>query len=158
MNPNWNRWIKASVFNHLVTELGTEDHIYIEASPRKTSEQPRWFELRFDGPEWFSRRLNQWFMTIEVNVLVSVKSDLKQLYTIDNLTGRAVVAFSKTIPVLKLGSESGDDQSHVTCLRLTSTKRDGIQVSNFGIVQTASQLEQSTVEAHFTGDFINGSV
>jgi hypothetical protein len=151
-NENINRWIFASIAKHF-DDRRKDIILYIEGQERNTSNLQQYFELRIDGPYIVELSKNYYRVDLEVNVLCTAKTDPKDNYLIQRLTGIICSAFTRTINVYKFGIGLEDDQSLVICLQMRTDHKELLQVSNFGQVEPDARLHQSTVEGHYRGHF-----
>jgi hypothetical protein len=145
INPNWTRWIKASVFSHLETELlaaipGLQVLIEPEPGIDHGSNQ-QWVELRMDGPDYDVYPSREWGVEVEINVLMSRLIGDGNIYTLDTLKGAVQEAMSGTINITKRGDGAQDDGSHVACLRLSD-----LFTRDFGRVGPSHEMHQATTE------------
>lgn len=150
-NENWPRWLVASVNKHF-SQLEDEDiKVFYEGQVRQTADWDDFVEVRVDGPYWRQTTRNNYIVRIEVNILIQHSiSPAKNLYTITTINGKVGRCMS-TIPVYKLGSETGDDGTQIGCLELVSNpaSRDWTRHNEFGQIETKTSLRQESVEGHF---------
>ncbi len=156
-DPNWQRWIYASLATYFKTVCDDNDiPIFIEGSPRTTDDLEDWVEIRILGPDWNSGTAIEWVAdNIEVSALVMSKLNQTNNYRIHDNIGIIVDAFVAPIPVFKLGTGVGDDQSQITCLQSKTKGRDQIKVAPFGQVDPNTQLLRASVDGFFWGNFFN---
>lgn len=154
MNPNWPRWIKASVVKAFQTELGDNLQMFVEECTDRSVLQgdSDFCELRLDGPTGYERSLGEWELTIEINVLVSSIRSEKDAYQIDRNNGLVAQCFTNGITVFRYGTGEGDDSGEEGCLILRTDKNSGVVVSNFGAPPDVRIL-QSSIEGHYKGKF-----
>lgn len=158
MNPNWQRWIVSSIHKHFKAACDAASiKYYAEAVPSNMEKDQLsfWCEGRIDGPYWSGGAKGQYPCIIEVNMFLTVKKDLQDIYQADRLKGILTVPFTTALPVLKLGVGTDDDPtSVVTCLNLITDGREKLVVSDFGQSGPGVQVKQACVEGHFHGDFV----
>jgi len=155
VNKNWPRWIYSSVAKHFSDKCIADGlPIYIETSPRDTNKLQDWVEFRLDGPFFTGHTKNEWGIIIEVNLVISSAKNERNNYRVFTNQGLICGYFAQEIPVFKLGVGVDDDQSLLTCLQLITEGREKLVVSNFGQIDTAKQLLQSTVEGHYRANLI----
>jgi len=149
MNSNWPRWIFASVAHHFGSVTGYKT--FIEGEPRDTWAEKDFIEVRVDGPYFVKLDAATWEAMIEVNILVQVAMDFKDLYRIHTMVGVVAAAFSPGPQIFKYGSSGGDDQNLLGCLELLQDKRERqiLAISHFGQIAPDKLLQQATVEGHF---------
>jgi hypothetical protein len=147
-NPNWNRWLRASVIKHFATELAIFNP-HVEGVKRTDMCKDDFCEIRMDGPYFAEISKNVYDVTVEVNILIqTAMTRSKNLYT-HEIIGGAVCAAFVTIPVFKLGQESGDDGTQIGCLQRMDQPQRPIKVNDFGQIEAATLLRQATVEGHY---------
>lgn len=148
-NPNWNRWLRASVNKHFAAQLSAYN-VFIEGMKRTRNDKDDFCEIRMDGPYFREVSKDYFEVYIEVNILVQTAiTRSKNLYQHEDILGAASAAFT-TIPVFKLGSNDGDDESQIGCLNLRSQPQDPVKVSDFGQIKAETELRQACVEGHYT--------
>lgn len=147
-NPNWNKWLRASVNKHFTEKLSTY-------SPRIEGVKPidmsldDMCEIRMDGP--YYSELNKNFFDIVLEVIILVQTAItpsKNLYKHDVTLGTVCESFTD-IPVLKLGPDSGDDSSQIGCLTLVSAPQNSVRVIDYGQVEVASLVRQAVVKGQY---------
>lgn len=151
-NPNWPRWIFASVSKHFADAASAASiPLFIEGQHRATRELKNFFELRVDGPTLREVSKGCWIFRVEINILVqSVMTDTNY-HTHHQNVGVAAAALTSTISVYKKGNNAQDDQSFVGCLQLLQDRerRDFVEINHFGQIDTKTKLMQASVEGHY---------
>lgn len=162
VNPNWARWIFASVGKAL-KEVATTNSIPVlvehldERSDAVMKATDR-AEIRITGP--FCQELSQGYFRIwvDVNVLLTSRFDgpTKNPYTIIKNAGLFCEAMSMNIAVWNYGGEAGDfdpddpdTQVFIGCLAPRDGKNDSIRVFHFGQTDKTDKLKQSAVDARY---------
>lgn len=147
LNPNWPRWILASVSYHFDGYRGSIP-LYVEGQTKKIPLSDSGYELRYDGPNIAEGTLDDWSIEIDINLLVKTLINLDSLEHQRDI-GQMMAGFTHTIGVFKFGSGGGDDDSQIGCLQLV--KRDGrntIEINQFGQIGASSiNMQQSTIDA-----------
>lgn len=148
-DPRLTRWIHASVRQWLEDrkrqKLSTIV-IFCEADIRQTNKTTEHLELRIDGPyERKEGTRNEFYADVEVNILVNTTYFENELFRHQNNMGLASYLLDSSIPIFKIG-DNRDDKALVGVLRLESSPL----TSNFGQIDNSVQVQQGTVEAHFT--------
>lgn len=139
MNANWSKWIKASVYNFLETELAPT-FTFFEGNTRKTGDQEFFFEVRIDGPIIYRQAKNTWKHVIQVNILC-VAYLARNGFDLTRLVGRAGSALSKKIPVYD------GDGALLGCLALDDTAREKyLRMREYGQIGPKVQQLQGTAE------------
>lgn len=147
---NLNRWIKASYIMELRKRLTNAD-VFVEGQDRATSKRDSHFEVRIDGPytDPCGGR-GEYRSYVEVNILVSATRDEQDIYRVDNLKGVAAEALNKDFCIYKVGNvgkNADDDESLVGIMKLLPLDR--IKVSDFGMIDSNTEVYQAVAEAHY---------
>lgn len=153
-NPNWPRWIFASVSKHFADAASVAGvPLFIEGQHRDTLELKDFFEMRMDGPTLREVSKGCWVLRIEINILVQSAMDDSNYHRIHQDVGIVSAAFEKSIGVYKKGRNDPDpdDQSFLGCLKLiqNASTRDFLEINHFGQIDTKTKLIQATVEGHY---------
>jgi hypothetical protein len=142
------KWIFASVAKHFDDRKQTLP-LFIEGMVRQTNKETNWAEFRLDGPYLTEVSRGQWYIEIEVNVLVESATNTQDAYIYLKNVGIMAAAFTKTIKVFRLGDEAGDDGSLVGCLILKQEYREKLVISHFGETHPNEKQRQSQIEGHY---------
>lgn len=165
-NPNWARWVFASVAhklklvatNHslavLVDHLDERTDAFMKASDR--------CEIRVTGP--FSQELSEGYhrLWVDCNVLLTSRYDgqRKNAMSIIKLAGLFQEAMSSPIPIWNYGNESGDyieddEATHIFlgCLLPRPGNSEGTKVFHFGQADKTDKLKQTMIDARYVGYF-----
>jgi hypothetical protein len=164
-NPNWARWIFASVAYHL-KQVATVNSIpvlieHLDERSTGTMEPTLRAEIRITGP--YTRELSHGFYRIfaDVNVLLTSRyeGDQKNAYDILIAAGHFHTAMDGPIPVWNYGGELNDydpdvpeTQLHLGCLTPRDGKNDLVRVLNFGQIDKVSKVRQTAVDARYVMD------
>jgi hypothetical protein len=154
-NPNWARWVFASVATYLKeVAADAEIPVLIEGLDERTTEfmsATDRCEVRITGP--FTREVShEWFqIEVLVNVLfVSRYEEQKNQYAIIQKTGVFQEAMDGPIAVRKYGAGPDDDEhALVGCLSPVQGRNDAIRVMHFGQITPTDRLKQSMVDARY---------
>ena len=148
-DPNWSKWLHASVYNHFSQDDVLNDmKFFTEDMKRDTNRVSEWLEVRIDGPRLEKTGTNNWIMWAEVNLLVSTHKNSKKLLRHQQNIGSVVAAITD-IPIYRYGDEDGDDGSLVGCLQLIQDFHNKIDVIQMQVVEHAVELLQSMAEGHY---------
>ncbi len=154
-NPNWVRWIRASVNQHFHTIVQPSGLMLLfEGTDRRTEDQRDASELRLDGPKINEISKGYWRFDIVIDVLIKSALSDQNIYTIERDQGNVLAAFTTSISVFKYGDGIDDDQTYLGCLVLCPDYGEAIIVTNFGQVQNEVRVRQSTVEATYRMELI----
>lgn len=152
INPNWSRWIFASLIDHF-SSMKQNTNFFVEGEDRdpKISD---FAELRLDGP--YFNELNVDFWTIDINVAIiiqTVRND-EDIFKLQRFIGIYVQPFTTDIPIYKYGEGSDDDQSLLGCLKLATNPGEKIRVDVFNQIKAATPVGQASIEAHYNMSLI----
>lgn len=151
MNPNWPRWIWASVSKWFSDIITPNIPMYVEGDDRGTGLLATYTEFRMDGPTGKEQNKGIWALYIAINVLVVVKKNETDTHTQFKIQGQVTNAFTQVIPIYRYG----DDDGFIDCLTLRTDNRNGIIISQFGQISPDLNVLQSTIEGHYRGIFKN---
>ena len=154
-NPNWARWVFASVATYLKGIATSEQlPVLIEGLDDRTTEfmeATDRCEVRITGP--FTKELSHNYFQVEavVNVLfLSRYEEEKNQYAVMHKIGVFHEAMDGAIAVYKYGNEQGDDEhALVGCLSPVQGRNDAIRVMHFGQVDPTNRIKQSMVDARY---------
>ncbi len=153
-NPNWARWIFASIAKNLNT---VADDNGIEAIVEGVDDETDGFtqatdhvEIRISGP--FTKEMSgEYRIQMDVNVILTSRFDAKQKNRHLLLTNAGLfhAAMDGAILIYKYGDGVEDDDSYLGCLVPRSGKNDTIRVIHFGKVDPTDKVKQSVVDARY---------
>ena len=154
-NPNWARWVFASIATYL-KQVAEESHLpaLVEGLDDRTTEfmeATDRCEIRITGP--FTKELSHNYFQVEVlvNVLfLSRYEEQKNQYAIMQKIGVFHEAMDGAIAVYKYGREPRDDEhALVGCLSPVQGRNDAIRVMHFGQFNPTDRIKQSMVDARY---------
>lgn len=151
-NPNWPRWIFASVSKHFADKMVTASlPLFIEGQWRDTSSLPDFVEMRVDGPRTMEVSKDCWLFKLEINCIVQSVMNDTSYHRIHQNVGEVAASYSRSIEVTKKGDGPLDDGSHVGCLQLLHSRerRDSLEIHHFQQIDPDKQLMQASVEGHY---------
>lgn len=157
-NPNWARWIFASIAYHLKqVALANDLPILVEHLDERSESFMRATdrgEIRITGP--FSEELSHDYfrLLLDVNVLLTSRYDgaKKNPYEILKLAGQFHEAMDSPIPCWNYGNEVGDyiDGNSTTHVFLGCLRNDRpVRVFNFGQNEKTDKLKQTAIDARY---------
>lgn len=154
-NPNWQRWIKASVNKYMAGQfdnvpIDQKTLFFAEGFERNTEKAGDWVECRVDGVFFEEKAKGQWHGGVEINLAISVNQDMINAYRQEVLQGHSQSFLVDCICINKVGDLPDDDGTELGCLRLLQGRREKIVTSNFGKIAPNTRILQSTVEAHYS--------
>lgn len=132
-----------------LVEQGFE--LFIEGDDRLTNKSPKHFELRVDGP--YFRNVGsrgELCSYIEVNLLGNSTRNPDNFFERHNLQGFMSFLLNRDVCIYRtgnVGKVEEDDESVVGTMQLLPA--DMIKVSDFGMVDTNTEVYQSVAEAHY---------
>ena len=145
MDVNLPRWLKASIVTHFITELDSYD-IYVEGAKRSTYSKESYLELRVSNPSRCVMSHSVVRYLIDVNLLV-YHTGFENIYDLSDMVGACIATFKQSLVV----KEYGGTEDVIGCLTLLRDVRgrDGVLVSDYGIVDRDLNIQQSTVEGKY---------
>jgi hypothetical protein len=151
MNPNWIRWIAASIAKYWTDYCKQNGiNLYLEAQDRQTGGSLDFAEVRWNGPIARETTRGSWELTIDMNSFISSILSRDDQYAHKKLVGKMQAGFVDAIPVYKYGdTPEVDDQSFIDCLQARSADREALTTTYFGRIDTNVELEQSTIEQRY---------
>lgn len=158
-DPNWTRWVFASVAEHFSSNVFTPNNIPFilegidERDDQFMTEQDR-AEVRINGPWSSELSSNWWRIWVDINILVTsyFGGTDKDAYTLERNVGLIHEYADTTISVRKHGPGPGDDGSLLGCLRPRAGKNDSIRVIHFGQFSKTDRIKQSQVDGRYVMD------
>jgi len=154
VNPNWARWIFASIAKYLsavavtnnipviVEGVNDETDAFTEATDR--------VEIRISGP-FTTQMTGEYRIRMDVNVILTSRFDgqVKNRHAILTNAGLFHEAMDQAILIYKYGNTPADDDSYLGCLVPRSGKNDTVRVIHFGKVDSTDKVKQSAVDARY---------
>jgi hypothetical protein len=150
-NPNWGRWVVASVTDEFMDDFASSDYklladgqILIESTDEKGQ-----LELRIDGP--VNRQPSSGFYILEdivINCHVQVYNG-NGLYEKNRIAGLLEVWLGRDHCIYRYGDGVDDDDTYFGSLVLQTRGRlDGVKTHYFGKEEN-DNFEQLSVEANY---------
>lgn len=161
-NPNWVRWIFASVAYEL-KDVATDANLAVlvehldERSPEFMQAADR-AEIRITGPSTQLESKGCYRIWVDVNVLLTSRYDgvAKNANDIFKYAGLFHERMDGPIPVWNYGKEIGDfvdsdplTQVFIGCLLPRPGKNDSVRVNHFGQTDKTDKLKQTSVDARY---------
>lgn len=148
INPNWNRWIYASLTDHFQS-LRQNIPFFVEGQNRP-DDVSEFAEFRMDGPLYNELNNHYWYIDITATIIIQSVQNDSDIHRLDRLIGIFLAAFTTDIPVFRYGDDPDtDDQDQFGCLRLSPAFGERIRVDKFGQIQVAMPVTQASLEAHY---------
>jgi len=143
MNSNTDRWLLSSIAKHFSAIAQGNIEFLLEDEQRNTEGLNEWVELRVNGPEYKEFDKDCYMVSVEVDLLITVRMTKTNIYRIHELCG----LFESTcdnIPIYKFGNGG----SFVFCLPLDQNMVSNIRKLYYGKVE-ATQLQRASVSAFY---------
>ena len=153
-NPNWARWIFASIAKNLSAVANTNSiPVIVEGINDETdafTEETDHVEIRINGP-YTKEMPGEYHIQMDINVILTSRFDgaQKNRHVLLTNAGLFHAAMDQVIKVYKYGDSAGDDDSYLGCLIPRSGKNDTIRVIHFGKVDSVDKIRQSVVDARY---------
>jgi hypothetical protein len=156
-NPNWPRWIFASLAVHFKGIAdGLPLNMIAEGVDERESEtmQGDRCELRINGPSIRESSKNYWRVWINVNILLTdyMEGQGENTYKLMNWGGAFLEGMNLPIPIYKYGPDVGgvDDQTLLGCLTmLRGSSDESIRLIHFGQIGQVERVRQAAVDGRF---------
>lgn len=153
MNKHWPRWIFASVSKHF-DDRRQSVVLYIDGQQVTSANAVLdSLELIMDGPNFTEISKNYWLIETKIHLIVKSRLSESNYHAFQTSIGVALVAFTKSIEVLKLGvsTEAENTGLQLGCLHLVSDAngRQPVQVVNFGLVDKSAGIYEAMVVADY---------
>lgn len=145
-NPNWSRWIFASLTDHF-NSLRQTIPFFVEGEIR-SSEIANFAEFRMDGPFFNEINVRHWHIDLIAAILIQIIQD-QDIHKLERYIGVFLPAFKTDIPVYRFGDQEEDDNLQFGCLTLDSNFGEKIRIDKFGQIQAATRIAQASIEAHY---------
>jgi hypothetical protein len=149
INPNWDRWVWASVTDFMDKQKG-QFYLFIEGLSRVVDGKKAFIEFRMNGPNIYEYSNNLFYLDIVVNFCVQQATDSYDAHAFMRAFGWAKSMAQPCIPIFKYGQELQDDQSQLGIMQLQcSSKVDFVKGLQLGQVDPVMKLMQGTIEASY---------
>lgn len=163
IDPNWARWIFASVAKALKDVVADEENlaVLVEQLDERTAafeQASSKAEIRITGPSTQELSKGYFRNCVDINVLLTVRNDgaKKNAYEFVRYAGLFQEAMSSPIGVWNYGNQDGDYVSpdadtlvFIGCLKPRPGIQDSTKVLHFGQIDTTSKLSQTMVDARY---------
>jgi hypothetical protein len=146
INQNWLRWITHSVNKHFVDNKGSLNALTEQESLEEKNAVANQIEIRILDPAFVELGKTAAEGSLLINILVQTVKSETTLYKHEQNIGEAVAAFALCIPILKKGTEAGDDGASIGNLQ----RGNSMEIRHFGQPEADVPLLQSTVESRYT--------
>jgi hypothetical protein len=154
MNPNWTRWILASIAVYFKTALDTINlPLLCDGIDERELEKMHYnhAELRVSGP--FIKELSKdyWEIRVDINILLIyfMQSDENNIYDLQSWCGIIQSAMNGPINIYKYGGEVGDGGTRIGCLRILQGRNEANRVMHFGQVSRVDRIRESMIDGRF---------
>jgi len=145
------RWIQASIVKTLRPLIEQGFEIFVEGEDRSTNKSPKFFEVRVDGPYVYPHgSKGEMRSYIEVNLLGNSTRSEGNIYDRQNLQGLLSFLLNRDFCIRRTGNEGkveADNNGLVGRMQLIPS--DAIKTSDFGMIESNTEVFQCVVEAHY---------
>jgi len=149
-NPNWGRWIFASMSGEFKGQFESNFGVFIEGTHRGLPANTELLEFRMDGPTQKQPSRGYFILGVEVNILVRSFMDDRDFHKIRRSCGEVATWLMQNHCIYRYGDGPDDDDSLLGTLQFKNrTFREVSPINHFGQIDPAYQLEEATVEAVF---------
>lgn len=152
-DPNWPRWIKASLDKVVDANKGPY-LIFHEGQNRPSPWPPKLMEFRIATVDIRETTKDFWRIEVEAQLICATALST-DFFAIDRMTGDACAILQRSVPVYKWGDGSGDDPTvQIGCLTWWKFT-DGVNtpIHHFGQVDTTNKRLEATVAAKYYIEF-----
>lgn len=151
IDPNWDRWIMASMVKSFTDALLPNYKIFVEDQPIADSViQADHLEFRLNGPYIQEVSKDTFYIDVEVNILVVTQIDPKDFYKARKMAGDVANAFNNNICINKLGTGPYDDQTYIGTMILdTKTAKSRVKIDHFGQIDPNISVSHSTIAGRY---------
>lgn len=141
MNPNWIRWIHATLNTYVKTQFNLLNIIfYFEPQSREQiSNQSDYVEFSWNGPTANQVSRNYWYIDINLNFIVMSTTNRADTYTHKKVVGLVQSILTSSLNVYN------DNDELFGCLQI----KPPIQTIYFGRFADPIEMEETTIEASY---------
>jgi hypothetical protein len=139
INPDWPRWIFASVSQHFEAAVVTQ--LFMDGTHRPTELPSVFAEFRQTGPFFKALNGDEYETRVVINLLYKISMQENNFHTKHTVAGDLASGFTDTIPLFQIG----DPDVQIGCLQLDS----GPRILHYGQIEKELALEQGTVEGTY---------
>ncbi len=149
-NPFWSVWIYSSFVNYFKTKcMPLSIPLYIQGEIRD-SKISEFIDFRMNGPNFNELSHDYWRIDCYIATLLTMTLNEENIYKPNQLGGQLLNMFERDLPMYRLGTEGPEsDGSVLGCMRLDPSRNEKIRQRNYGQIQSATQVTQSSIEAHY---------
>lgn len=153
IDPNWARWIRASINDHFVNSDRTDPVLglipmFFEGQVRSNERSGSEMELRLHGPHIHEVSKNYYKVIVEPSVILQTPENESDMYAFDRVIGLAAAMFDRCIAVFKYGPDPGDDDSYVFGLQREDSPET---LTPYGKVNASTRIHEGSVSATYVG-------
>lgn len=163
-DPNWPRWIEASIATHMEDQLlnlwnandfGMPVKMLYDGIEERTDEfmkHPYRVELRTNGPNLREQSRGCYLVQMDINILFTLcMESLDNAFIPSLFGGFALRAMNLCIPILRTGCLDPvlDDDSFIDSLTPRPRKNDNVKLINFAQLTETDEVVQKTVDGQY---------
>lgn len=145
IDPNWSRWIYASVSGLFYSNISPEYPLLIDGTHRPTELPPVLIEFRMTGPTYRELNNNEYELAIIVNCLYKISMSETDFHLPYKVVGKVSSVFGTPTPIYKKGDGVDDTGDLIGCLTLKS----GPRVLHYGQIAKDVLVEQGSIEGTY---------
>jgi hypothetical protein len=150
MNPNWPRWIFATMSKDFIVQFSSDFEIFIEGTHRGLPTNTELLEFRMNGPQHRSPSKGYFILTAELNILIRSYMDDDNFHKIYTNAGLVSSWLAQNHCIFRYGDGPDDDDSLLGELHLQNRRKSQlVQVNHFGQIDPKYRIQEATVEAEF---------
>lgn len=155
MNPNFDRWIFASISTYFKENKPPEIPMRIEG--KAFDDTSDYIDFRMTGPIWQRISKSVWQADMSVNILVNLSATTStDAHKIYRITGALTEKFGVCIGIYRYGPTTGvDDQARFSTAYPIKNGNTLIETIHYGQVNNQTRIVQATVEGYYRIRFRN---
>lgn len=142
LDANSVKWLSRAV-NTYVDENRQDTQMYAEGEIIDMAKAQEWVEVRLTGPRYKQLSNNVEHYELDVNLMISVKLDQKNLYRPQELSGYFASKLQAAIPVFN------DSNQPIGCLTLRDDVNPAIDVIQWGVIDATTNVFQITIDGFY---------
>lgn len=143
------KWTKTAIIKNFKT--GAFGYNYWFEGDDKLTTSPNYFEIRYDGPYLTQDTKTEWRAFIELNCLINATRDNRQAMHFEMMIGNISDLMRRCFNVFQY--DEADPTLLVGTYQLIKTGDDHLKLSNFGIIDETTKVQQGTIEGHYMMHF-----
>lgn len=170
INPNWARWVKASVYQHFASLNRTDPlalkiktngvvgmiPIHFEGDARNRDNREgqdtaSYLEVKIDGPSIRELTDGEFRLEVMIHQVILAVEDLDDIYLYDRIKGLAM-AMHEDFLLYRLGEGADDDGLAFGCLKFRQDSKCPLETHDYGRVDQGTRMYQGTITGCYRAD------